>query len=181
MARGYAADRFLVVPNGIDTDRFSPSPEAGCWVREEFGYVPDAQVIGLIARVDPQKNHRGFFDAVRLFFERGGNAEFLLAGRDVTPDHWQVPVWAQATGHADRITLAGPRTDVPRIMAGLDVETSSSLGEAFPLVIVEAMACGTPCAATDVGDSALMIADTGLAAPSDDAGRSLTPGWRFSR
>ena len=176
VARGYAADRFLVVPNGIDSDRFSPSPEARDSVREEFGYPPQAPLIGLIARVDPQKNHRGFFEAVRLFFERGGNAEFLLAGRDVTPSHWQLPVWAQATGHADRITLAGPRADIPRLMAGLDVATSSSLGEAFPLVIVEAMACGTPCAATDVGDSALMIADTGVVVPPDDAG-ALADAW----
>ena len=86
-----------------------------------------------------------------MFFERGGDAEFLLAGRDVTADHWQLPGWAEETGHADRITFAGPRTDVPRLMAGLDVATSSSLGEAFPLVLVEAMACGVPCVATERG------------------------------
>jgi glycosyltransferase involved in cell wall biosynthesis/GT2 family glycosyltransferase len=175
-ARGYAANRFLVVPNGVDTERFAPSADARVSVRDEFGYAQDRPLIGLIARVDPQKNHRGFFDAVKLFFERGGDAEFLLAGRDVTPEHWQLPEWAQQTGHAERITLAGSRPDVPRIMAGLDVATSSSLGEAFPLVVVEAMACGVPCAATDVGDSALMIGDTGAVVPADDAG-ALADAW----
>jgi len=175
-ARGYAADRFLVVPNGVDTRRFAPSPEARLSIREEFGYSKDRPVIGLIARVDPQKNHHGFFQAVRLFFERGGDAEFLLAGRDVTPDHWQLSGWAEEAGSTDRVTFAGPRADVPRLIAGLDVLTSSSLGEAFPLVIVEAMACGVPCAATNVGDSALMIADTGIAVPPDDAS-ALADAW----
>ena len=175
-ARGYAANRFLVVPNGVDTERFSPSPEARASMREEFGFARDRPVIGMVARIDPQKNHRGFFDAVCLFFERGGDAEFVLAGRDVTADHWQLSVWAQQTGHIDRITLVGRRADVPRLMVGLDVLTSPSLGEAFPLVLVEAMACGVPCVATNVGDSALMIADTGVAVPPDDAG-ALADAW----
>ncbi len=175
-ARGYAADRFLLIPNGVDTECFSPSPEARVSMREEFGYAPASPVIGLIARVDPQKNHQGFFRAVRVFFERGGDAEFLLAGRGVTSDHWQLSAWADETGHTDSITFAGARNDVPRLIAGLDLLTSSSLGEAFPLVLVEAMSCGVPCVATNVGDSVLMIADTGIAVPSDDAA-ALADSW----
>ena len=129
-----------------------------------------------MARVDPQKNHRGFFAAARLYFERGGGANFLLAGRDVTPDHWQLPGWRDATGHPERIVLAGRREDVPRVMAALDVATSSSLGEAFPMVLIEAMACGVPCVATDVGDSALIVSDTGVVVPADDAD-ALAAGW----
>lgn len=175
-ARGYAANRFLLIPNGVDTTRFTPSPEARASMREEFGYAPDRPVIGLVARIDPQKNHQGFFEAVKAFFERGGDAEFFLAGRDVTADHWQLSGWAEATGHADRITFAGPRADVPKILAGLDVLTSSSLGEAFPLVLVEAMACGVPCVATNVGDSALIVADTGVTVPSGDPD-ALADAW----
>ena len=174
--RGYAADRFLVIPNGVDTARFAPSPDARADVRTEFGFPQDGALIGLVARVDPQKNHRGFFQAARLFFERGGDADFLLAGREVTEDHWQLPGWRDDTGHPDRIVLAGRRTDIARVMAALDVATSSSLGEAFPMVLIEAMACGVPCVATDVGDSALIVADTGLIVPADDAD-SLAAGW----
>jgi glycosyltransferase involved in cell wall biosynthesis len=175
-AQGYAADRFVVVPNGVDTERFVPSVEARAAIRAEFGFSDERCLIGLVARIDPQKNHRGFFEAARVFFERGGDADFLLVGRDVTPDHWQLPGWRDQTGHPERIVLAGRRTDVPRVMAALDVATSSSLGEAFPMVLIEAMACGVPLVATDVGDSALIIAGTGIVVPPDDAA-ALAEAW----
>ena len=175
-ALGYDAEKFIVIPNGVDADRFKPSQGAREAIRNEFGISQDAALIGLVARVDAQKNHRGFFEAVRLFFERGGDADFLLTGREVTPDHWQLGPWRDDTGHPERITLAGPRKDVPSVMASIDVATSSSLGEAFPLVLVEAMACGTPCVATDVGDSALIVSDTGMIVPPDDAD-ALAAAW----
>ena len=61
-------------------------------------------------------------------------------------------------------------------MAAFDVATSSSLGEAFPLVLIEAMACGIPCVATDVGDSSLIVSDTGIVVPPNDAG-ALVDAW----
>jgi len=175
--QGYSARKFTVIPNGVDTGRFTPSAQARGEIRREFGVDVDAPLVGLVARVDPQKNHRGFFEAVRLFFERGGAADFLLVGRDVTPHHWLLPSLREETGHPERVFLGGPRDDVPRIMAALDVATSSSLGEAFPMVLIEAMACGVPCAATDVGDSALIVADTGIVVPPNDAD-ALAAAWR---
>ena len=174
--KGYSAKRIVVIPNGVDTQRFQPSADARVSVREELDLDPQARLIGLIARIDPQKNHRGFFDAARIFFAQGADSDFLLAGRGVTPDDWQLPGWRDETGHPERITLAGPRTDVPRVMAALDVATSTSLGEAFPIVLIEAMACGVPCVATDVGDSALIVSDTGIVVPADDPG-ALAEAW----
>jgi glycosyltransferase involved in cell wall biosynthesis len=75
----------------------------------------------------------------------------------------------QETGVAERFRLLGPRNDIPRLTAAFDCAvTSAAFGEAFPLVIGEAMACGVPCVATDVGDSALMVGETGRVVPPGD-------------
>lgn len=176
VGKGYAQRKIRVVPNGVDADRFVPDDASRASVRAEVGFPDDAPLVGLVARIDPQKNHRGFFDAVEAFFASGGDAYFLLAGKDVTPEHWQLGPWRQATGRPERIALLGPRQDIPRLMAAFDVATSSSLGEAFPLVVIEAMSCGVPCVATDVGDCRLMIDDAGIVVPPGDAD-ALAEGW----
>lgn len=173
---GYSKRKLVLLQNGVDTDRFAPDAPARESVREEFGIPRDAPLVGLIARIDPQKDHRGFFAAVNAFFAAGGDAHFLLAGRDVTLGYPPLAQWREETGRPERIIVAGPRQDVPRLMAALDVATSSSLGEAFPLVVVEAMACGTPVVATDVGDCRLIIDGTGIVVPPADP-EALAYGW----
>jgi glycosyltransferase involved in cell wall biosynthesis len=175
-ARGYASERMRFLPNGVDAEDFRPDDDLRASVLEEFGLDGERPVIGFVARIDPQKNHKGFFEAVRLFFERGGDADFVLVGRGVTADDWQLPGWRDETGRPERVHLAGPRTDVARIMSAFDVATSASLGEAFPMVLIESMSCGAPCVATDVGDCARIVADTGLVVPPDDAD-ALAAAW----
>lgn len=161
-ALGYDTSRFVIIPNGFDTGRFHPDPSARSSVRAELGIPADTPLVGLFARFDPQKDHENFVGAAAILVKLGSPAHFLLAGTDITPKNHDLIAWITAAGLEDRFHLLGPRDDVPRLLAALDVcALSSRFGEAFPLVIGEAMACGVPCAATDVGDSGLLIGDTG--------------------
>ena len=66
----------------------------------------------------------------------------------------------------DCFHLLGIRNDIPRLTASLDLCVSSSTSEAFPLIILEAMACGVPCVVTDVGDSGEIVGKTGAVVPT---------------
>ena len=111
------------------------------------------------------KDHRAFVGAAGRLASLDGRVHFVLCGENVTRDNPILASWIKATGYEDRFHLLGVRSDVRRITAALDVSTSSSShGENFSNVIVEAMAC----VVTDVGDSRSIVGGSGIAVPSGD-------------
>mgnify|MGYP001203667512 CR=1 FL=1 len=170
VAIGYAADRMVVIPNGFDLNRFSPDPSARQSVRSELGLAADAPLVGMVGRFDPQKNHRGFAAAMQRLHTRRPDVHALLAGDRIDSSNVTLVQWLHDAGIAGVCHLLGRRDDVPRLMAALDVLVLPSIGEAFPSVVGEAMACGVPCAVTDVGDAAEIVGELGrVAAPNDMA------------
>ncbi len=164
---GYDRTRMVVVPNGFDADHFRPHPASYASVREELKIPGKARLIGTIARFDPQKDHDTFFHAARMVSDREPNAYFLLAGHGLLSDNPAVRLLLEGSGLSpSRVFLLGERSDMPRLMAALDIFVSSSaFGEGFANAIGEAMACGVPCVVTDVGDSALIVGETGVVVP----------------
>lgn len=102
----------------------------------------------------------------------------MLCGDDITWGNRSLVGWIENMGLKNNFYLLGRRDDMPRFHASLDIAVSSSAyGEGFSNTIGEAMACGVPCAATDVGDSALIIGDTGRVVPPQDPA-ALAAAWR---
>jgi glycosyltransferase involved in cell wall biosynthesis len=165
---GYSAGRFIVIPNGFDLSLLRPDPEARLSVRREIGLEPSALLVGLVARFDPVKGHRVFLRAAGLLLKRHPAVNFLLCGEGIDMTNPSIVQWMEEAGVAGRCRLLGRREDLPRIQAALDLAVSASSGESFPNVIGEAMACGVPCAVTDVGDSALIVGNTGRVVPPQD-------------
>jgi len=173
---GYRREGWQVIPNGIDTEEFRPDAGSRAAVRRELCIPEHASVIGLVARFDPLKAHESFLRAAARLSERWPDAHFVLVGEGVTPAN---PAIAAVIGELDlapRVRLLGRRADVARLTRAFDIATSCSLSEGFPNVLIEAMASGVPCVATDVGDSARIVGETGIIVPPADP-PALAAGW----
>jgi glycosyltransferase involved in cell wall biosynthesis len=166
-----------VIPNGFDLREFRPDPTARLSLRRELEIADDTLVIGMASRFHPQKDHFNFIQAAARLRANTANVHFVLCGRGVTGDNTQLAEWIAEAGIQAHCHLLGERRDTPRLFSAVDIATSSSVSEAFPLAVGEAMACGTPCAVTNVGDSALIVGDTGkVVHPRDPA--ALAGAWR---
>ncbi len=166
---GYHPRQTMVIPNGFDLQRFKPDPVLRNGVRRELGVPESAPCVGLVARLDPMKDHAAFFSAASLIRAKRPDTHFVLCGEGVTPDNQHLRACMGDFRDTETLHLLGRRDDVDRMMAGLDIFVlSSAFGESFPNVIGEAMACGVPCVVTDVGDAARIVGDTGMVVPPED-------------
>lgn len=174
---GYKSSRMTVIPNGIDTERFMPNRAAGLKLRSEWNINEKAVVIGLAARLDPMKDHKTFLKAAEIIKQRLQNVYFVCIGSGAESYAVELRALAESMGITENVLWLGERSDMPDVYNAFDIATSSSsFGEGFSNAIGEAMACGIPCVATDVGDSALIVGDTGIVTPIRDA-QALAEGW----
>lgn len=165
IARGFPQNRTIAIPNGIDVIRFTPNRNAGRQLRLEWGVRDGQPLIGVVGRLDPIKGHPTFLKAAALLAERRTEVRFICVGDG--PDHYQRELRAlgRQLGLGDKLIWAGGRDDMPALYNALDVVVSSSWSEGFSNVICEAMACGTSCVVTDVGDSAWIVGNMGEIVP----------------
>ncbi len=167
--KGYHPRRWIVITNGIDTELFKPDLQARKEVRRELGLQADAVLIGMVGRFDPAKDHENFLIAAGKVAAGENSAHFVLVGEGVTDDNCFLKAMVKQSSLAERVHFLGPRTDIPRLTAAMDIAACSSSSEGFPNIVLEAMACGVMCVVTDVGDCAKIVADTGIVAPPKNA------------
>ncbi|MBI3858588.1 MAG: glycosyltransferase, partial [Planctomycetes bacterium] len=162
---GYAAERSIVIPNGFDVNLYRPDEEARISVRRQLGIPLDTELVGCIARFDPTKDHLTLVRAAALLLARRPGVRFVFCGTDVTWENGRLAGWIREAGLESRFSLLGPRDDVPRLAAAMDIVALTSITEGFPNVIGEAMATGVPCVVTETGDAPLLVGETGKIVP----------------
>ena len=157
---GYRSKRWQIIGNGFDLERFKPDAAAGRSVRSDLDLDEGKRLIGLISRWDPIKGFDTFLAAADLVAASEPDTHFILVGEGCTRENEQLAnlITPKLTS---RVHLCGRREDVPHIVAALDFLCCASDGEGFPNVVGEAMASATPCVATNVGDCAAIIGNTG--------------------
>jgi glycosyltransferase involved in cell wall biosynthesis len=165
---GYCAKKMVVIPNGVSANNFCPDAGARAAVRRELGIPEQSILFGTAGRYHPQKDHRNLVKAASEIIAQRSDTIFALCGDHVTEASLELKRLIDATGHPEHFRLLGRRDDMPRFMAALDVCISAScFGEGFPNVVAEAMSSAVPCVVTDVGDSALIVGETGKVVPPE--------------
>ena len=168
VANGFPEDKIDVVHNGIDTEFFRFDPEGRELVRAEWGVGEHEILVGLVGRLDPMKDHPIFLEAAsRIALDRR-DVRFVCVGGGPAAYAEALKQRATALGLTNQLIWVGSRDDMPAVYSALDIASSSSYGEGFSNTIAEAMACEVPCVVTDVGDSALIVGDTGSVVPPND-------------
>jgi glycosyltransferase involved in cell wall biosynthesis len=179
--RGMPRERIVVIPNGIDAGIFRPDSKEGRELRRQWNIAESSFVIGLVARLDPMKDHMNFLNAAAKFMRLDSNARYVCVGGGQPTYRESLMAYAQSLGLGDRVVWAGEISDARAVYNAFDISTlSSAFGEAFPNVIGEAMACGVPVVATDIGDIASIVGESGEIVPPNRADL-LCAGWAKMR
>jgi glycosyltransferase involved in cell wall biosynthesis len=147
--------RFEVIPNGIDTTRFVPKPDL----------APPDTVLGIIGRLNPMKDHPTFIRAAALVHQTHPHVRFQIIGDGPADYLAELQTQARNLPVSFHAACTDPENTYPRLTALI---SSSAYGEGFSNVLGEALACGTPAIATNVGDATLVLGDTGFLAPPRD-------------
>ncbi|HIE27736.1 TPA: glycosyltransferase family 1 protein [Candidatus Poribacteria bacterium] len=158
-----SANRAVVIHNGVELTKFNPDRTSD--LRNEFGFAPNTPVIGMIARLDPQKNPQTFVRAGAIVLKSIEEAKFICVGDGVF--YPEIKQMVDELNISKSFILTGWRQDVPELLSTLDIFVIPSIWEGFPLSILEAMAMGKPVISSDIPGSRELVMhnQTGLLAP----------------
>ena len=164
-AAGFAESKMTVIPNGVDITLFRPRKSTELPQKYSDLKAEQGMLFGVVARFHPVKDHLNLLDALAQLNEPGRNWRCLMIGEGITQNNQKLMSWIIDRELTNRLILLGQRSDVPQLMSLIDILILPSLSEASPNVLIEAMASGTPCISTDVGDAANIIGDSGWIVP----------------
>lgn len=151
-------ERMEVLHNFIEPAEYrDPVPPAV--MKAELGLPADRPVVGIVGRLHPFKNHELFLQAAKELAGRRADVHFAIVGDGSLRS--TIAARIQELGLADRVTLTGMRSDMPRVYRALDALVLCSTREGFGKVVLEAMASGVPVASLNVGGVSEMLAGGG--------------------
>jgi glycosyltransferase involved in cell wall biosynthesis len=156
-----------LIYNGVDLERYDHQ-EPCCTLKDEYGMEPGAHIVGVVARLEPEKGHATLLEAWPAVLRACPDAYLLVVGEGSRQDALMQQAADLRIGH--RVIFTGRREDVPAVTAALDVAVLPSYREAQGLSVLEAMALSRPVVASDVGGIPEMIVDgvSGLLVPPRD-------------
>lgn len=164
---GFPGDRVQVLYNGVEVEGREPLP-APSDVRASLGVPSDVPLLGLCARLSPEKNIPLLLEALSRVRQVLPETRLFIAGDG--PARPEIEAACTRLGLGDAVQLLGFRNDVPALLSAADVFTLPSLTEGTSVTLLEAMLAGKPSVATRVGGNPEILVDgvTGTLVDSGD-------------
>jgi glycosyltransferase involved in cell wall biosynthesis len=159
---GFKANKFKNIPNGYEFNKSIKLSADLVELKKQSNFL-----IGMVARYDPQKDHENLLKSLVILKKNKIQFKCLLVGTGMDYKNVKLVNVIHQLNLIDSVKLLGRRDDISGVMQVLDLHVLSSLGEAFPNVLVEAMSNKTVCVSTDVGDASLIIDGNGWIVDSE--------------
>jgi sugar transferase (PEP-CTERM/EpsH1 system associated) len=153
---GLPVEKFHLLYNGVNTDKFLPRPEASARLKSELGIPAERVVVGTVGRLVPIKDQGTLLRAAELLLKQNCNMHVLVvgAGPELAMLQAQVAASAKLPG---RVTFSGASDRVPDLLNAMDIFVLPSICEGMSNTIIEAMASGLPVVATRAGGNPELV------------------------
>jgi glycosyltransferase involved in cell wall biosynthesis len=167
ISQGYSPERYAIIHNGVNCNRFKPRSDARATLRAQLGLASDALLVGRIARYAPMKDFETLISAFGKVRDILPQARLLLVGDEIEGNAELLSLCRDG-GILDHVHFLGPQLDIEMVYPAIDVMVSSSRSnEGFPNVVAEALASGNLVTASSSGDEVLLRGAHEVVAPQN--------------